>query len=134
MSRRPSGDLGETLAEVLVAVAILGIAVAALLGGIGASATGSDVHRKQAQGEVVLRAYAEMVENAPFVGTNCANAASAYSASTLGFSSPTGYAISTPTVVNQSPGTGTCAYLQLVTLSVVTNRVTLSLSLVKQAP
>jgi type II secretory pathway pseudopilin PulG len=126
-------DRGETLAEVLVAVAILGIAISALLAGIGASATGSDVHRKQAQGEVVLRAYAEAVENASFVAS-CASAATSYkSAATAAYASPSGYTALTVGVVNQAPG-ASCSTLQLVTLSLATTRTTLSLSVVKELP
>ncbi len=128
------GDRGETLAEVLVAVAILGIAVSALLAGIGASATGSDVHRKQAQGEVVLRAYAEAVEVATFDASSCNNAATSYkTAATAAYTAPVGYTALTLTVANQAPGTG-CTTLQLVTLSLATTRTTLSLPLVKELP
>lgn len=130
----PAREAGETLAEVLVAVAILGIAVAALLGGIGASATGSDVHRKQATAETVLRGYAEAIEAASFDGSGCNNAATSYQASALGFASPSGYAPSKPVVVAQSPDAGACASLQLVTIKVVTTRTTLTVSLVKAAP
>jgi prepilin-type N-terminal cleavage/methylation domain-containing protein len=122
---------GETLAEVLVAVAILGIAVTALMGGIAASSVGSDVHRKQASAEVALRAYAEAVERATFA-TTCGTAATNYSATALGLPTTPGYVFSAPAVVAQSPGT--CATLQSVTLSVVTSRTTLSVQLVKAAP
>ena len=129
MTTRPRrDDEGETLAEVLVAISILGIAVAALLGGIGASATGSDVHRKQATAEVVLRSYAEAVEAATF-NSNCTTAQTSYGAAALGFTAPAGFTPSAPAVAPQAPYT--CATLQVVTLSVVTTRTTLTVSLVK---
>jgi prepilin-type N-terminal cleavage/methylation domain-containing protein len=39
---------GETLVELLVAMSILGVAVVALVSGIGTSVLVSDVHRKEA--------------------------------------------------------------------------------------
>lgn len=131
MTFRTRGDEGETLAECLVAVAILGIAVSGLLGGLATSSIGSDVHRKQASAEVVLRAYSEAVEAAPFAAS-CATAVTSYSPATLGVTAAyPGFSPSAPAVSAQSPGT--CATLQLVTLTLATNRTTLSVSLVKQA-
>jgi type II secretory pathway pseudopilin PulG len=128
-------DAGETLAEVLVAVSILGIAVAALLGGIGASATGSDVHRKQAAGEVALRAYAEAVENATFNAGGCSAATTSYRAAAVAaYTAPTGYTLSNPIVVTNQAPSSSCTTLQLVKLDVVTTRTTLTVYIVKAAP
>lgn len=52
-------DGGFTLIEVLVAVTLLGIGVTVILSGIMTSILTSDIHRKQATGETVLRGYAE---------------------------------------------------------------------------
>jgi type II secretory pathway pseudopilin PulG len=56
-------DRGETLVELLVAIAILATAVVAVVGGIGTAITMSDVHRKQATAGSYLRDFAEAVEN-----------------------------------------------------------------------
>jgi prepilin-type N-terminal cleavage/methylation domain-containing protein len=90
-----SDDRGETLIELLVALAILGIALVAIIGAFGASITMSDVHRKQASAGAAVRNYAELVTN--YIGgtgyTACA-AVGAYSAATVGYTAPTGYTAS----------------------------------------
>ena len=52
-------DAGETLVEILVSVVILGIAVAAILGGIGMSATASSTHQSLTRTQNLLRDWAE---------------------------------------------------------------------------
>ncbi len=51
-------DDGESLIELIVAVAILGVAVVAIVAGLGTSVLMSDVHRKQATAGVAVRDYA----------------------------------------------------------------------------
>jgi hypothetical protein len=63
-------DAGETLIELLVAIAILGTSVIAILGGILVVEESSSMHRKQAQAQNGLRSWAEQVSTAPYV--NCA--------------------------------------------------------------
>jgi prepilin-type N-terminal cleavage/methylation domain-containing protein len=60
---RRDADRGESLLELLVALAIMGVAVVAVMGGLGASVTMSDVHRKQATAGAYVRAYAETLES-----------------------------------------------------------------------
>jgi prepilin-type N-terminal cleavage/methylation domain-containing protein len=55
------GDRGETLLELIVALAIMSVAVVALVGGLGTSIMMSDIHRKQATAGMILRNYAEDV-------------------------------------------------------------------------
>jgi type II secretory pathway pseudopilin PulG len=86
-------DTGETLVELLVAVVVMGIAAAALVGGIATSITMSDIHHKQATAGTAVRDYAEALQNA--IATNakytpCASA-SAYAASAIGYTAPAGY-------------------------------------------
>ena len=56
-------DAGETLIELLISIAILGIAVIAILGSIAMSASSSSIHRAQAQSQNVLRNWAEDISN-----------------------------------------------------------------------
>lgn len=59
-----SGDRGESLTELLVAVAIMGVAVVVLLGALGTSIRISGIHRGQAVAGADVRAFAEAVEGA----------------------------------------------------------------------
>lgn len=59
-------DTGTTLVELVVTVAILGVAFAAILGGMSTSSIASDQHRKQATAETVLRSLAESVKRQPY--------------------------------------------------------------------
>src|SRR5438270_3597673 len=58
--RRPS-ELGSTLLEIVIAIAILGIASAALLGGIATGTGASNLHRQQADDDAVLVSAGEAV-------------------------------------------------------------------------
>lgn len=60
-ARPGPNDEGETLLELLIAVAIMGIAVVAIVGGIATSILMSDIHRKQATAGAYVRNYAEAV-------------------------------------------------------------------------
>jgi type II secretory pathway pseudopilin PulG len=86
-------DRGESLVELIVAVAILGVAVVAIVAGLGTSVLMSDVHRKQATAGVAVRDYAEAVENAVVAGgyVTCANADGHDYAAPAGFAVLSGY-------------------------------------------
>src|SRR3954465_6657275 len=77
-------DRGETLLEILVALSIMGIAVAVIIGGIAASIRFTDIHRKQAAAGAYVRDFAENVEKSVaripggYVVCNEAAAVSAY--------------------------------------------------------
>lgn len=59
----PHGDAGFSLAEVLLAVALLGICFAGLLGGMGMSVLASSLHRDQADGHALLVSAAEAAKD-----------------------------------------------------------------------
>ena len=71
-----SGDAGETLVELIVAVAVLGIAVVALVSGLGTAILTSGLHRTAAVQSTAIRDYAEALEQAPYV--NCATLATTF--------------------------------------------------------
>ena len=77
-TRRRREDRGESLVELLVAVAIMGTAVVALLAGLATAVVVSDQHRKQAAAGVQVRTFAETVERAingsPSASVECASA------------------------------------------------------------
>jgi prepilin-type N-terminal cleavage/methylation domain-containing protein len=88
-------DAGVTLVELLVTVAILGIAFVAVIGGMTTSIMGSDIHRKQATAETVLRNYAEALKPTTTPYTACATpTTAAYAPATLGVVAPSGYTAS----------------------------------------
>lgn len=65
MSRRDA-DRGETLIEILVALAVLGIAITALMGALGVNASTTIVNRSQAQISASLLHGAEYVKSLSF--------------------------------------------------------------------
>lgn len=79
-------DQGETLIELIIAVAIMGIAVVAIVAGIATSILMSDIHRKQATAGAYVRDYAEAV-----AGHYDASASPTYPPSAVGFAAPTGF-------------------------------------------
>jgi prepilin-type N-terminal cleavage/methylation domain-containing protein len=63
---RAGGEQGLTLIELVVTIAIMGIAFATLLEGVLTTVKVSDVHRRQADAEAALRSFAEDVKGASF--------------------------------------------------------------------
>lgn len=60
--RRPQGEAGDTLVEILVALAVLGIGIVALTGALVTNVTTTSINREQAQAESVLASAAEFVK------------------------------------------------------------------------
>ena len=82
---RLRGDEGLSLIEMLIAIAILGIAVVGIIAGLGASIQASRVHRQQAETESVLFGAVERVKAVSH--TACATAATtSYSNAAKGIS------------------------------------------------
>jgi prepilin-type N-terminal cleavage/methylation domain-containing protein len=102
---------GFSLAELLVTIAVVGIAFASLLGGLMTSITASSLQRKQATADALARSAAEWVKDSirnPY--QQCATSGT-YSFSDL--SVPSGYSVSIPAggVENWDPvGTVTAPY------------------------
>jgi len=82
---RARGDVGVTLPEILVAIAILGICVAALLAGTAALPGATPIHRRDAQADAMLRNWAEAIKAKGFTSTGmcAAGDANAYSVVSL---------------------------------------------------
>jgi type II secretory pathway pseudopilin PulG len=75
--RRIPDEQGESLLEVMIAVAILGIAVVAIMAGMTTSILMSDIHRKQSTAGAYVHDFAEAVQRSVAAGNylGCANAA-----------------------------------------------------------
>lgn len=87
------GEEGTTLVEVLVAVAILSTAVASIVAAMSLSVLSSDIHRKQAVAETVVRSVAEATK-ATLAYQPCATTYPVPAAAPK----PSGYVISPATV------------------------------------
>lgn len=59
---RPTDDRGETLIEILITVVVIAIGFVAVASMMGSSIVASDVHRSQAEAEVITRAFAEAIQ------------------------------------------------------------------------
>jgi Tfp pilus assembly protein PilV len=127
-------DRGESLLELVIAVALLGVALVGIVGGLAISIQMSDTHRKQSTASAYARDYAEAIENATY--TECA------SASTYASAGPVwpGYTKSVVGVKywNGSTWLGTCSSsgLQQVTVRVASadGRAAETLTLVLRKP
>ena len=68
---RVRSEAGDTLIEVLISIAILGITIAALLGALVTTITSASEHRSLASLDTVLRSYAEQLKyDVQLQGTN----------------------------------------------------------------
>lgn len=88
---RIRGEAGFSLPEIILTIAIVGIAFAAILGGMATSIVVSDVHRKQATADALVRSAAEAVKDQAVAYVNCAGP-NAYRDALP--SAPSGYSVS----------------------------------------
>ncbi|MCZ0983285.1 type II secretion system protein [Streptomyces diastatochromogenes] len=65
--RRPRGEEGETLIEVLVAVVLMGVAFVTVFGGIGTAIISSARQQKVTTADSVIRSAAEKLVATPYV-------------------------------------------------------------------
>jgi subtilisin family serine protease len=98
-ARSGANDEGETLLELMMAVAIMGIVVVAIVGGIATSIMMSDIHRKQATAGAYVRNYAETVVAYVAAGSFDTSASPDYSPSKVGFAAPAGGFVASVTSV-----------------------------------
>jgi prepilin-type N-terminal cleavage/methylation domain-containing protein len=118
-------DRGETLIELVVAVAILGIAAVAILGGLMVSIRTSVMHRNDATGGAYVRSFAEAIQNAVDNSggyRSCATASSAYAGVPVP-DLPAGYSTSVTAVMSwngSSWGACTTDGIQRLDLKVTT--------------
>lgn len=118
---RTMDQAGMTLVEAMVTIVLVGVAFAALMGGLWTSVVASDYNVKRTTAEATARAYLELIKRTPY--TNCAS-----SYDTSGFVSP-GFTASIVDVDYWDPVSGTfvesCpttdAGLQLVQTQVVSS-------------
>lgn len=138
-------DDGTTLIEVIVTVAIMGIAFAVILGGMATSVLMSDVHRKQATSQTILRDYAEAVQGSQ-IWAGCGATVATYGpgAAGIGFTVPAPYTAGATSVqfwrtdLTPPQFASACAPgpvdtgLQQITLQVTSDRGTESVGVVKR--
>jgi type II secretory pathway pseudopilin PulG len=110
--RRARGEAGSTLVELLVAIAIMGVAVVTVVMAMSATFTTSAVNRQATNAAIVARDYAEAVELAA-AGTN-AWCSSSY---TTSYTPPSGYTV-TPAFGACPANTSTTPQFQTVTITV----------------
>ncbi|MEU0093491.1 type II secretion system protein [Kribbella sp. NPDC006257] len=86
---RGRGDRGESLLELVVAITLMGVAIVAVMSGLTTTLLMSDIQRKQATAGVVVRDYAEALQQYVAAG-HYVSCASSYSVP--GFVAPEGFA------------------------------------------
>jgi hypothetical protein len=123
-AERLTSERGDTLVEILIAVAILGIAFAGILAGLATAISLSGRQRGQASADIVLVSSADSVKNQAYVSCPTVSASS-YSA-TSGVTLPAGWAASNLTITafkswNGTTWSATCPAtdknVQLVTIT-----------------
>jgi type II secretory pathway pseudopilin PulG len=110
-----TGERGETLLELVIAIMIMSVALVALIGGLAVSILMSDIHRKESTAGVAVRDYGEAIANyvADSGSTDhyvaCA-IPSKYTPALVSFAVPSGYSAGTTAVMywNGSTFSGTC--------------------------
>jgi type II secretory pathway pseudopilin PulG len=121
--RSGSNDEGETLVELVISVAILGITVVAIIGGVATSILMSDIHRKQATAGSYVRSYAEAVQTSVTAGGFNPTTTPSALQTAVGFVAPAGFTATVTPPVRCWTGAafGTCldsSTVQQITLNV----------------
>jgi prepilin-type N-terminal cleavage/methylation domain-containing protein len=121
------GDNGETLIEILVALAILGIGISALLVALATNASTTVVNRDQAHAEAALLGAAEWVKAQPFPA--CTGGAATTTITAAEVPRATGFVLSYGRAVDFD-GTTPCADLARIPVTVTGSGFTLTLDVV----
>lgn len=117
-------DAGDSLIEILMAVAIMGIAFAAILGGFAMSIKASGVHEDLADAQAGARSAAEQLKNATWLACAGVGATPNYSITVTNAHVD----VSTPQIWDNTAGTfvtattSNCATAQLQRISVTACR------------
>jgi type II secretory pathway pseudopilin PulG len=107
-SSRLTGDAGTSLIEVLMAVVLVGLAGASILGGMASSVWGTDVHHKQVQIALALTSAAEHLKDPALALVPCATpTTSSYVAAVQAADRPDGWGPDTVQIVDVSYSSGT---------------------------
>jgi type II secretory pathway pseudopilin PulG len=131
-----NGDRGETLLELVVAIAILGVSIVAVGAGVVMSVKMSAIHRNQATAAAALHNFAETVAGA-YQG--CGGSTPPNYPALLSLAPPAGFSTPTATVKFWDPAASSFSArscppsdpgLQQVTLNLATNDQLVSESLV----
>jgi Tfp pilus assembly protein PilE len=89
---------GETLIELIVSAALLGILGVGMLTALSSTIIVSNADRSFAGSETVLRSFATTLERRPYKTCTAGSSANPYSAADLAFSARTGYTTSVESV------------------------------------
>lgn len=114
--RQADGEAGMTLVEILVALTIMGLAIAGITAGLGTASTASATHRRTVNADTVVRDYAEAIKHWVRAGhyRDCAGSGY-YSATAVGFTPPDGYQVSQTQTTYQQLGSALNVILVLDT-------------------
>jgi type II secretory pathway pseudopilin PulG len=69
MGRLDRADAGETLVEILIAIVIMGLALAALMTGLLGASRATAAHREQARANGYLTTASEILKSSSYIGT-----------------------------------------------------------------
>ena len=108
---RVGGEQGSTLVEIMIACAIMGTAIVALVTGTGTLFSASAINRQAATASIVVRDYAEALSAA--VSQTTAWCSPSY---TVSYTPPTGYSV--------SPVYGACPANNAATIQIQTVTIT----------
>jgi type II secretory pathway pseudopilin PulG len=102
-------DRGDTLVELLVSIAIMGIAGVAIFGALLTSVKVSDYHRKQASAGAYVHNVAEALTTFAATGYKQCATKTDYPPPTVGYTAPAGFSASTTSVAYWIISSGTWA-------------------------
>ena len=133
--RRPApvlDDQGDSLVEILAAVAVLGIGIVGLMSALATHAATTGINRDQAQASMLLLATAEYVKSLSYsaTGGSC-EPSTATTISQTALAHDTAYTL-TYGAGRQVDGATTCDVLEVVPVTVTGNGFTLTTDVVKR--